>query len=284
MTDKGSESQKASGTSKNKSTKCEKGQIERDGYSYIRKKTQKKVSVPTTCVSDKGKPCKGPKLIIIPEYDVGLLSKYGYTLAENHERRVKVLKKAIKSNSKLKILRHLNALRTLLKSSPKLYNKLDKDMKWIQKDYANKKGGKDEEIEDWDLEDLEEFEKEEKEWWENNESNMEMMDEKNHKDKSKKEKAEQKAGQKSSKKCSKKCFKKGGDNEKPDTKLSDKKGPWSLINFDKPTIKGGNDKNQGTKSADKKGPWSLVNFVKPPKKSSKKASKKVVIKKIPIIK
>ncbi len=114
MSDKYPESQKASGTSKNKGVKCEKGQIERVGYSYIRKKTQKKVSIPTTCVSDKGKPGKGPKLIIIPEYDVGLLSKYGYTLAENHERRVVALKKAIKSNSELKILRHINALRTLL--------------------------------------------------------------------------------------------------------------------------------------------------------------------------
>jgi len=123
-------------------SKCNKGQIERDEYSYVKKKTQKKVSVPATCINDKGKPGKGPKLITIPNYDIGLLSNYGYILTENHERRVKSLKKAIKFNSELKILRHLNALRTLHKSNPKLYNKLDKDLKWIQKDYKKIGGEK----------------------------------------------------------------------------------------------------------------------------------------------
>ena len=138
MSDIGSENHKGFLCSKNTCSKCWKDQIERVGYSYIRKKTQKKISIPTKCISDKGEHGKEPKLITIPEYDVDLLSKYGYTLAENHERRVISLKKAIKSNSELKILRHLNALRTLLKSSPKLYSKLNKDMKWIQKDYAKK--------------------------------------------------------------------------------------------------------------------------------------------------
>ena len=41
----------------------------------------------------------------------------------------------MKDHSELKILRHLNALRTLQKSNEKLFNKLDKDLKWIQKDY-----------------------------------------------------------------------------------------------------------------------------------------------------
>ncbi len=49
------------------------------------------------------------------------------------------MKKAIKENSELKILRHVNAIRTLQKSNEKLYNKLDKDMKWLQKDYKTKK-------------------------------------------------------------------------------------------------------------------------------------------------
>jgi hypothetical protein len=42
-----------------------------------------------------GKPGKGPKLIIIPKYDIGLLSKYGYSLSDNYETRIKTLKKAI---------------------------------------------------------------------------------------------------------------------------------------------------------------------------------------------
>ena len=116
-------------------SQCKKGQILKEGYTYIKKKTQKKVKISPICVTDKGKPGKGPKLIKIPEYDVGLLSKYGYSLSNNHENRIKTLKKAIKENSELKILRHINALRTLFKSNQKMYNKLDKDLKWIQKDY-----------------------------------------------------------------------------------------------------------------------------------------------------
>jgi hypothetical protein len=118
---------------------CKKGEILKVGYTYVKKKTQKKVNVQPTCITDKGKLGKGPKLIKIPEYDVGLLSTHGYKLSDNHEKRVSMLKKAIKKHSELKILRHLNALRTLFKSNPKMYNKLDKDLKWVQHDYKIKK-------------------------------------------------------------------------------------------------------------------------------------------------
>jgi hypothetical protein len=73
--------------------------------------------------------------IPMPEEDEGLLSKYGYTLSKSHEDRIKALKKAYKENSHLKILRRLNAIRTLQKSHERNYNKLDKDMKWLQKYY-----------------------------------------------------------------------------------------------------------------------------------------------------
>ena len=78
---------------------------------------------------------KGKKLIIMPDYDKGLLSDYGYALKLSHENRVKAIKKSLKENNKLKILQHINALRTLHKSNEKLYNKLDKDLKWIQSVY-----------------------------------------------------------------------------------------------------------------------------------------------------
>jgi hypothetical protein len=123
-------------------SKCSTNEIERDGYSY-KNKSGKQVDVKPTCIKDKGKPGKGEKLINFPEEDVGLLSKYGYKLKNSHEKRVESLKKAIKDNSELKILRHVNAIRTLQKSNEKLYNKLDKDMKWLQKDYQNQKGGDD---------------------------------------------------------------------------------------------------------------------------------------------
>lgn len=71
----------------------------------------------------------------MPKYDIGLLSNYGYNLKESFEERIKAIKKSLKYNSELKILRHLNALRTLHKSHKSLYNKLDKDLKWVQYDY-----------------------------------------------------------------------------------------------------------------------------------------------------
>lgn len=52
--------------------------IVRVGYSYTRKKTNKKVSVNQTCVKDMGLPGKGEKLITMSEEDVGLLTQYGY--------------------------------------------------------------------------------------------------------------------------------------------------------------------------------------------------------------
>ena len=118
---------------------CSKGQIEKVGYTYIRKKTKKSVKVKPTCIEDKGKPGKGPKLINIPNEDEGILGKYGYSLKKSHEDRIKALKKAFKENSHLKILRHLNAIRTLQKSNEIYFNKLEKNMKKLQKYYEKTK-------------------------------------------------------------------------------------------------------------------------------------------------
>jgi hypothetical protein len=116
--------------------KCPKGMILRSGYSFKRKDSKKIVKVKKECIKDQGKPGKGPKLGILPKEDIGILSNYGYSLKDSHDIRIKALKKAIKHNNELKILRHVNALRTLNKSNNTNYNKLDKDLKWIQKDYA----------------------------------------------------------------------------------------------------------------------------------------------------
>jgi hypothetical protein len=118
------------------STKCSSKQIERVGYTYHRKSSKKAIKVSPSCITDRGKPGKGPKLIKMPKEDIGLLGKYGYNLHESHEKRIAALKKANKENSHLKVLRHVNALRTLQKSNETLYNKLDKDMKWLQVHYA----------------------------------------------------------------------------------------------------------------------------------------------------
>jgi hypothetical protein len=115
--------------------RCPKGQIERIGYSFTKKQSKKLIKVKPTCIDDKGKPGKGPKLITIPREDQGLLDKYGYTLKKSHIDRVKALKKAYREINHLKILRYLNAIRTLQKSNEKYYNKLDKDVKWLQEYY-----------------------------------------------------------------------------------------------------------------------------------------------------
>ena len=112
---------------------CPKGMIRRASY---KKKSGK--TVKSSCVKDMGKPGKGPKLIEMPEYDIGLLSDYGYTLKNSYDERIKSIKKALKQHSELKVLRHINALRTLHKSNERLYNKLDKDLKWVQHDYKKK--------------------------------------------------------------------------------------------------------------------------------------------------
>jgi hypothetical protein len=111
--------------------KCPKGQIERVAYNY-KKASGKSIKVSKTCVTDKGKPGKGIKIFEMPKEDVGLLSDYGYSLKKSHADRIIAIKKSMKDHPKLKILRHLNALRTLQKSNERYYNKLDKDLKWIQ--------------------------------------------------------------------------------------------------------------------------------------------------------
>ncbi len=112
---------------------CPKGMIRRASY---KKKSGK--TVKSSCVKDMGKPGKGPKLIVMPAEDVGMLGEFGYSLKKTHEDRVKALKKACKKYDMLKVLRHINALRTLFKSNESYYNKLDKDLKWLQKHYEKK--------------------------------------------------------------------------------------------------------------------------------------------------
>ena len=123
--------------SKKSSSKCPMGKIERNSYSYD-KKSGIHIKVKKTCIKDKGKPGKGPKLIIIPKEDRGLLEPYGYTLSESYEKRIKALIKANKNEDNLKILRYINALRTLHKSNQRYFNKLDKDFKYLQEKYNKK--------------------------------------------------------------------------------------------------------------------------------------------------
>lgn len=118
------------------SSKCPKGQIMRKAYS--KKKGSKVTRVPASCITDKGKPGKGKQLFRIPEYDVGLLSDYGYSLSKKHADRAKAIKQASKEKGMLGVLRHLVAIRTLSKSNEQAYKKLDKDIKWFQGYYQSR--------------------------------------------------------------------------------------------------------------------------------------------------
>ena len=76
--------------------------------------------------------------IPIPPEDEGLLSDYGYSLKNNHEDRIKAIKRSMKDHSSLKILRHLNLLRTYQKHNEKLCKKFDRDLKWVQINFFKK--------------------------------------------------------------------------------------------------------------------------------------------------
>ena len=117
-------------------TKCQSGMIKRKSYSYKKTSSNKNVKVSSKCIKDQGQPGKGPKIIKLPKEDIGILSNFGYSLKLPYDDRIKALKRAVKNVDELKILRHLNALRTLFKSNEKYYDKLNKDLHWIQKHYA----------------------------------------------------------------------------------------------------------------------------------------------------
>jgi len=61
------------------------------------------------------------------------LLKYGYSLNDTYENRIKALHNAISNESKAKILRHINTLKNLQKSNKKLLKKLNKDIEFIEK-------------------------------------------------------------------------------------------------------------------------------------------------------
>uniref|UniRef100_A0A6C0H785 Uncharacterized protein n=1 Tax=viral metagenome TaxID=1070528 RepID=A0A6C0H785_9ZZZZ len=66
-----------------------------------------------------------------------ILKNYGYSLEDNDFNRMKALNKALKFNSKNKILKYINTYKKKLKTnnniSHKNKDKLNNDYKWIQK-------------------------------------------------------------------------------------------------------------------------------------------------------
>jgi hypothetical protein len=102
--------------------------------SYTRKDGTK---VKSSLIIDRGNKGKGKKLFKIK--DEGLLREKGYSLKKSSKKRKTSLRKASKEKGTLSVLRHLNAIRTLQKNNPENFKKLDKDVKFVQKEYKNEK-------------------------------------------------------------------------------------------------------------------------------------------------
>jgi len=121
---------------------CKEGQIRRSSYkrkSYTKKNGSKVrgSKVRSSCISDVGKKGKGKQLFVLK--DSGFLSGKGYSLKKAQSARRASLRRASKEKGMLPVLKRLNAIRTLQKSIPDNYKKLDADVKYVQKEYKKSK-------------------------------------------------------------------------------------------------------------------------------------------------
>ena len=118
---------------------CKQNSICRVGY--VRKSYKKKngtvvkaTVVAPRCIKNKGKPGKGPKLLPnIPKGKEGSLKKLGYRIEENQGIRSVALKKAVKAYGLGTVIKKINYIRILNKSNKTKYNKLTKDIEYLQK-------------------------------------------------------------------------------------------------------------------------------------------------------
>ena len=111
------------------SKSCPAGKIRRKGYT-----TKKGTKVSATCTKNMGAPGKTPSSKkVLPKLKEDYLSKYGYSLSKNAIKREASLRKAMKNEGDLEVLRRVVVLRTYMKNEPSKFRKLDKDVKYIQK-------------------------------------------------------------------------------------------------------------------------------------------------------
>jgi len=108
---------------------CPAGKIKRNGYT-----TERGTKVATTCTKNMSTPGKTPSnKKVLPKLKEGYLSKYGYSFSKNDTKRETSLRKAMKNEGDLEVLRRVVLLRTYMKNEPLKFQKLDKDVKYIQK-------------------------------------------------------------------------------------------------------------------------------------------------------
>jgi hypothetical protein len=122
---------------------CPPGQIFRKGAyrnGYVRSNgvEVKGTYIPGQCIPNVGKPGHSEP-ISVNNTNKGLLSDLGYSLDLPQKTRQAILKKAMLLYPPLKVLKHVNYIRTLHKSDPENYKKLDEDMHFIQHEYRKMK-------------------------------------------------------------------------------------------------------------------------------------------------
>lgn len=138
--------------SKTNGKKCPPGEILREGYhrkAYQRKAYRRssgafiapvsvaETYVPPTCIIDRGKPGKGPKILPKPRNDMHL-TKYGYRVHEPTAARHEALEKASEDNDPLTVLRRLNLIRNF-QYVPENKETMSQDVDFMKDLYANYK-------------------------------------------------------------------------------------------------------------------------------------------------
>jgi hypothetical protein len=112
---------------------CPKGSMSRRRYSFKRK-SGKLVKVKASCIKSKSLRSRGikPKRVI-RILKRGELSKFGYHLADKKSVRQSALRKAVKEYGAGKVIKKLNAVRTLSKNvAPKNAKRYGRDIKFVQ--------------------------------------------------------------------------------------------------------------------------------------------------------
>lgn len=114
---------------------CKSGQIRKKSY-----KTKKGIKVKATCITNKGLPGKGPK--ILPKPKSGLLEQYGYKDIKNlsAKQREEILEKAAKQLGYKDIIKHLTLIHNLShRSNPETAKLMKQDQEKISKIYKTHK-------------------------------------------------------------------------------------------------------------------------------------------------
>lgn len=122
---------------------CPPGEIIRKGYyrHSFSKADGKRIRgryIKETCVPNKGLPGKETEEAkVLPSLRKGQLTKYGYHIKEDSEKRFRALLKAMKEYGYAGVIRHLVPLRTYQKANPEYYAIVDSDIKRLQQWHAN---------------------------------------------------------------------------------------------------------------------------------------------------